>query len=215
MTDTLTVLLVEDEPGDASLIRSALSAHATYELRWVQTLAAALDALGDTSIACVLLDLGLPDGNGVDLVGIVAESRPHVPIVVLTGCEDTELAVQSLRLGAQDYLHKSEMNAASLERAIRYAIERASARAALARSEEELRLVISSFGEGLVVHNANGTIQLANPAAARMLAVAMEDLVGTRPTDPQWEPVDAKGQPLASDENPVMRALHTGDPVLD
>ncbi|MFP5256332.1 MAG: EAL domain-containing protein [Acidimicrobiia bacterium] len=210
-----SVLLVEDEPGDASLIRSALSTELGHELRWVQTLAGALEALHEAPADCVLLDLGLPDASGLDLVSAVIDAQPRTPIVVLTGREDAELALGALRRGAQDYLHKSELTTASLDRAIRYAIERASVRAALVRSEEQLRLVISSFGEGLVVHNADGSIQLANPAAARMLGLPPQDLVGLLPTHPRWRPTDAGGSPLAPDHNPVMRALHTGDPVLD
>jgi serine phosphatase RsbU (regulator of sigma subunit) len=128
------VLLVEDDAGDALLVREALETAAPeLELREAGTLAAALDQVPD-EIACVLLDLGLPDAVGLDGVARLRERAPSLAVVVLTGRDDEQLGIEALGAGAQDYLVKGRVEPEVLARAVRYAIERRRAE----RSEREL-----------------------------------------------------------------------------
>ena len=118
------ILLVEDDAGDALLVREALEAAAPeLALREAGTLAAALDQLPD-GIACALLDLGLPDAAGLDAVRRLRELAPAVAVVVLTGRDDEQLGIEALGAGAQDYLVKGRVEPEVLARAVRYAIER-------------------------------------------------------------------------------------------
>ena len=118
------ILLVEDDAGDALLVREALATAAPeLELREVGTLAAALDQLPD-GIACALLDLGLPDATGIDGVERLRERAPGVAVVVLTGRDDEQLGIEALGAGVQDYLVKGHVEPEILARALRYAIER-------------------------------------------------------------------------------------------
>ena len=142
---TIRVLLVEDNPGDARLLEEALveAPAAAFHLTNVQTLAQTLALLGDETFDLLLLDLGLPDSQGLDPLTLVRAHAPGTAIVVLTGLEDESLAISALQMGAQDYLVKGQGNSKLLVRSLRHAIERNQAEAriqiSLAEKEEQLR----------------------------------------------------------------------------
>jgi signal transduction histidine kinase len=138
--EPVRVLLVEDNPGDARLIREMLSDAQGIALSVdrVDRLATGLDRLKSDHFDVVLLDLGLPDGSGIETVIRAQEQAPHVPIVVLTGLEDEALALEAVHAGAQDYLVKGTIDGGALARAIRYAIERK-------RAEGELRRAVAQL----------------------------------------------------------------------
>lgn len=125
MTETL-VLLVEDEPSYARLLKEILlgAAGLPHRLVSVTSLEAALDELARTTFDIVLLDLGLPDAQGTEALERVTTASPTTPIVVLSGFGDLEFAIESMRMGAQEYLVKGQSEDLLLPRAIRYAIER-------------------------------------------------------------------------------------------
>ncbi|MHC4092579.1 MAG: response regulator, partial [Planctomycetota bacterium] len=134
------ILLVEDSPSDARLFRTMLApAGFMFELMQVDRLSAALDYLEHDGVDVVLLDLSLPDSSGLDTVTRLRERAPHVPIVILTGADDDELAIKTVQAGAQDYLVKGRPSADSLVRCIRYAIERTRVEKELRQSEEANR----------------------------------------------------------------------------
>lgn len=130
------ILLVEDNPGDVVLLREMLdpfhSRDSDYELAEAPRLASAIKHLQESDFDVVLLDLSLPDSQGIATVARVKDAWPNVPIVVLTGYDDDNIATDALRRGAQDYLVKGQIDRRMLLRAMRYAIERQ-------RSEEQLR----------------------------------------------------------------------------
>ncbi|MBI2957447.1 MAG: response regulator [Chloroflexi bacterium] len=120
-----SLLLIEDNPADARLIKEMLAGEqAHYDLEWRQDLATGLASLGSDRIDLVLLDLNLPDSRGLDTVATILEKAPRVPVVVLTGVSDEELAIRAVRNGAQDYLVKGQVDTAQLVRSIRYAVAR-------------------------------------------------------------------------------------------
>jgi diguanylate cyclase (GGDEF)-like protein/PAS domain S-box-containing protein len=211
-----SVLLVEDSPGDASLVRVALRAAAPAELpyvRWVTCLADAVAAVREREFGCVLLDLGLPDAHGLDALDALLGAAPGVPVVVLSAQPDRRLAREAVHHGAQDYLLKSDMTAEGLERSVRYAIERAAAQAAIGRREAEQRALVEALGEGVVVHNAAGEVTDLNPAAERILGVAADQFRGRTPVDPRWGATREDGRPFAGEDHPAMVTLRTGEPV--
>ena len=121
----LNVLLVEDNPGDARLIREMLAeaSHTPTCLVHRDRLGSALQRLREPGIDAVLLDLGLPDSQGLETFCAVRAVAPRLPIVVLSGDTDTSLALRAVREGAQDYLLKGHVDAEILVRAMRYAVE--------------------------------------------------------------------------------------------
>ena len=123
----LSVLLVEDDIRDSRLLIEALAPAITAGEVVVQTvkrLEAARQELSRYDFNCVLLDLGLPDATGVDNVRTLRLTEPRVAIIVLTGINDEKTALEAMKLGAQDYLVKGEIDASRLTKLIRQAIER-------------------------------------------------------------------------------------------
>ena len=120
----MRLLLVEDSELDARLVREELADLAPVELHVARTLAAARAHLATERADCVLLDLRLPDATGLEGVEALRELRPELPIVVLSGAAQDELAVRAVQVGAQDVLIKDETPAPALLRAVRHAIER-------------------------------------------------------------------------------------------
>ncbi|MGZ9809906.1 response regulator [Pseudoroseicyclus sp. H15] len=120
------ILLIEDNEGDAELIREFLSAadREDYLVHHAATMRGAIDMLGNLSPDAILLDLRLPDAVGVESVERLRNVTDNAPIIVLTGMEDDELALECINAGAQDYLGKSELRTRNLQRAIGYAVTR-------------------------------------------------------------------------------------------
>lgn len=124
-SDQKHVLLIEDNPGDADLIRLRLvEAHADVAVSCADRLSTGLSSILTKTPAMVLLDLNLPDSHGAETYRTVLKEAPGVPIVVLSGLDDEELAVNAVHQGVQDYLVKGSFDSKQLARAMRYAIER-------------------------------------------------------------------------------------------
>lgn len=181
----LRVLLIEDNPGDARLIRELLAGEhgATFELHWDQRLADGLERLERERIDAVLLDLGLPDSQGLDTFLALRACAGHLAIIVLTGLDDEEAALWAVREGAQDYVAKGELPGLSLTRIVRYAIERKQAERALRVSEERLQAVVRNAPISLFVLDSSGVLQLFEGAALRSLGLEPGTLVGRHATD--------------------------------
>ncbi|BBY06766.1 PP2C family protein-serine/threonine phosphatase [Mycobacterium noviomagense] len=121
----LSLLLVEDDRADGLLVEELIAdAAADIGLTWAQTMADAERELAFARPDCVLLDLHLPDADGIFALKRVAEHDPTLPIIVLTGLNDEHFGVSALASGAQDYLVKGRVDSETLRRAVLYAIER-------------------------------------------------------------------------------------------
>jgi diguanylate cyclase (GGDEF)-like protein/PAS domain S-box-containing protein len=152
--EPIALLMVEDNPGDAHLIRRLLDRTALKPLRLtaVTCVSAALEFLRDQEkVDVVLLDVSLPDTRpgSLDSLTRIKQAAPDLPVILLTGIDDEELAVQAVRQGAQDYLVKQEIDEGLLGRSIRYAIERKRAEMALHESQERYALAVNGAKDGL------------------------------------------------------------------
>jgi signal transduction histidine kinase len=129
------VLLVEDNWGEARLLYESLeeALPGQFQMNHVRRLSEALEYLWKETCHVVLLDLGLPDSQGIDTLVLARAQAPGVPIVVLTGLQDEALGDQALKEGAQDYLVKGQADSNLLARSMRYAIARKAAEEALVR----------------------------------------------------------------------------------
>lgn len=136
-SEVMRILLVEDNPGDAHLVEFLL--RQTHEhrvkLSQVSRLSAAIELLQTQEFDVLLLDLGLPDSDGIEAVSRVYAAFPLLPIVVFTGNEDEALGTEAVRRGAQDYLVKGEVDGWSLMKAINFAAERKRAESQLGREQ--------------------------------------------------------------------------------
>jgi len=140
MNAPIKVLLIEDNPADARLIQIMLAeARAlSYDFSWVDSLTVGIERLRTGHVDVVLLDLGLPESNGLDTLHRLRDSIRVPTLVVLSGLTDESVAVQALQLGAQDYLVKGQVDSALLIRAIRYAIGRYQSEEALRQAHADL-----------------------------------------------------------------------------
>jgi serine phosphatase RsbU (regulator of sigma subunit) len=121
----ISLLLVEDDRADALLVEELIAdANADIEMTLASSMAEAEQMLATTRPDCVLLDLNLPDANGIYAVDRVTKKNDRVPIVVLTGLSDEHFGVGAVAAGAQDYLVKGRVEPEMLRRAVLYAIER-------------------------------------------------------------------------------------------
>jgi diguanylate cyclase (GGDEF)-like protein/PAS domain S-box-containing protein len=164
------VLLVEDNLGDARLLREMFCEQTSHdiELTHVECMSDAEAHLAQHAVDLVMLDLGLPDEAGLDVVRRAHAAAPRIPLMVLTGTEDDALAVQALREGAQDYLVKGQIDSRCLMRCLRYAIERKTMEEALFLEKERAQVTLGCIGDGVICMNVAGNITFLNVAAETM-----------------------------------------------
>jgi PAS domain S-box-containing protein len=173
------VLLVEDSAVDARLVTGLLqhAGSSQFSVTQVTTLKEALLCLGRAEIDVVILDLNLPDSEGLETLRRVLRRIPRVPIVVLTGTDEA-VGLQAMREGAQDYIPKGQLQAPLLARSVRYALERHRASLALRESNETLSRVISSAADAIITKNLDGIIISWNPAAERLFGYSVKEALG-------------------------------------
>ena len=187
----IQLLLVEDNPGDSRLVREMLRGVSDITLAEVDRLAAAERHLASGEVDVVLLDLGLPDSQGLDTLAQVVAHHPALPVIVFTGLDDEDIALEAVKTGSQDFLVKGRFDAFSLRRAIRYALERQRAETALRESEERYRTLFNEMPVGVYQTGEGGRILDANPALAALLGYASPgELTGLVAGDFYVEPED-------------------------
>lgn len=193
-TSLITVLLIEDSADDAFLISTMLLDAGTatdsgcgFEVVAVDRLSAGLEQLTASSFDVVLLDLGLPDSQGLATYDELHAHAFEAPCLVMSGLDDTQVAADAVRRGAEDYLIKGRFDADRLVSAIRYAIERCKSRADLRRllreledSERCLRTLIEKNADAIVVVGRDGEVRLANPAAEALFGRRADKLARWR-----------------------------------
>ncbi len=158
------ILLVEDNPGDVRLVREyiASSEGTSVELVVARSLAEACRTVSESDWHAILLDLDLPDSRGIATFRAVYQSAPEIPIVVLTGGENNDSALEAIHKGAQDYLPKGILSAELLARTIRYAVERARTRSELDEERSRLFSVLGSLPMFVYLQAPDFTIPFAN-----------------------------------------------------
>ncbi len=165
----LHVLIIEDNPDDLALITAVLR-QASFTVDSATTLADACSRLREETHDIVLCDLGLPDSSGLETYVRLSEAVDSTPVVILSGDEDLDLAVEAVQLGAQDYLTKSVENYRELLiRVMRFAVGRYSLTKTVARQEQTLRRLIDRSPEGLLVIDGDLKCPLINRAARRLV----------------------------------------------
>jgi signal transduction histidine kinase len=132
------LLLVEDNPGDARLLREMLDEQNSRDTKMthVDRMSEVEKYLANHAVDIILLDLGLPDAQGLGTVRRARAAAPSIPLVVLTSLDDESLAAQAFQEGAQDYLIKGQIQTRGLLRALRYAVERKKVDTDLQRAKE-------------------------------------------------------------------------------
>lgn len=178
--DQTKILVVEDEKVFAELLREIVTEEGRgwYAVTVASSLAAAIARLQSGLVELVLLDLTLPDCAGLETYLALRRAAPQVPVIVLSGLMDEEMALEALRAGAQDYLLKNEFDGRLLARAIRYALERSLVEARLRENEEFFRLISENMTDLVSVVDGNGKRIYNSPSYQAVLG-PRHDLSGT------------------------------------
>ena len=183
--EMLRILLVEDNPGDVRLLREMFSTERpnSYEITHLPRLGLALNHLAKGGVDIVLLDLGLPDGEGLDTVRRVRKLAPQVPLIVLTGRDDDAAVAEAMLEGAQDYLVKGQIETRALPRALRHAIERFRlvTRAVLTNAELERRVQEKDLLLSEIHHRVKNSLQVVSSLlsleAARIVDPSVSEML--------------------------------------
>jgi diguanylate cyclase (GGDEF)-like protein/PAS domain S-box-containing protein len=174
------LLLVEDNAGDARLFREMLDEYGGHVavLTIVESMCDAETHLAENASDMILLDLGLPDSQGLDAVRRARLAAPHVPLVVLTGLDDESLATKALQEGAQDYLIKGQIDPRALLRALRHAVERKTMEDALFVEKERAQVTLNCIGDAVICTDIAGNITFLNLVAEKMTGWARQEAAG-------------------------------------
>jgi diguanylate cyclase (GGDEF)-like protein/PAS domain S-box-containing protein len=176
------VLLVEDNGGDAELIQQSLggAGEGSFGVERVSRLSDALARLGRGGIEVLLLDLALPDGQGLDAFDQVFRAAPNALILVLGTASDEAIARKAVQRGASDYLIKGHVDAHWLPRALRYLLDRKATRDALRASELRFRAMSDASPLGIFVSDVQGDCVYTNAAYHRISGLTFEETLGTK-----------------------------------
>lgn len=177
------LLLVEDNPADAELVREMLDwpgMPARYAVRHATRLADAISILRTESVAVVLTDLRLPDCSGLECVHALLKISRACPIIVLSGVSDETLELSCIDAGAQDYLNKEELRPAMLRRTIDRSISRLKEVRATEALRRQFEHLVGSIPDAVVVTDRRGTVLFGNDAALSLFGRGREEFVGSR-----------------------------------
>ncbi|MFW5691970.1 MAG: ATP-binding protein [Chloroflexota bacterium] len=195
--DPIRVLLIDDDPTYHTLTTRMLSrADRPYLVEWVGTYDEGLAAMQQDDYDIYLLDYSLGGTSGIDLLRAARDGGLLGPVIVMTGHGKRGLDVEALQAGATDYIDKVELRPATLQRSIRYALERAKIIQSQRESEELYRSLIEEAFDGILIANYEGTILLANDRLGQLSGQDTDDLVGKNVRDIIM-PVDADQDVLA------------------
>jgi diguanylate cyclase (GGDEF)-like protein/PAS domain S-box-containing protein len=174
------ILLIENDPVVAEAIRATLAAPGggSFDVEWVRQLSEALERLGKKGIAAILLELSLPDSQGIETFDKLFAATPDVPILILGGNTDQALAQRAVAHGAQDYLLPDHLDSYSLTRALRNAIERKAVEDALYVEKERAVVTLNSIGDAVLCTDISGNITYLNLVAETMTGWGRQEATG-------------------------------------
>jgi PAS domain S-box-containing protein len=206
------ILLVENDPANADRIRLALVAPdcPSFELQWVRCLSEGLECLSKKGIAAVLLELSLPDSEGMQTFDKFFFAAPDVPILILGGNGNEALAKEAVGRGAQDYLLPGHVNSYSLPRALRNAIERKAVEDALYLEKERALVTLNSIGDAVLCTDISGNVTYLNLVAETMTGWPREEAIG-RPIAEIFQIIDGATRKPARD--PLEMAVEQNQTV--
>ncbi|MGE5658528.1 MAG: ATP-binding protein [Actinomycetota bacterium] len=182
---SIKILLVEDNPADADLLQELLEASTgvDWELVSVESRKEAFQELSRQGFDVVLLDLSLPDSHGLETLIRLRQVAQDTAMVVMTGLDDEAIALEAVRLGAQDYLVKGQITPQLLVRALRYAIERSQTLHLLGESERRFRAIFDQTFQLMGLLTPEGIVLEINQTALDFAGMKLEEVVG----HPFWE----------------------------
>jgi PAS domain S-box-containing protein len=220
MPNALHILIVEDDPIDRKMLERLLaqSTLGACAVQRAERLAGALEQLQDRAFDIILLDLGLPDSQGMDSVVRLQAQAPQTPIIVLSGLDDANVATQAVQIGVQDYLIKGQVDANLLMRAIRYARERKKAERQLQAAELRYRTIFENSAVAILMVDENEQLVSWNKFTEQLLGLAADRLLGRHVQelypDSEWQKIRAAGLRRKGMEHHLETKMIRGDGTI-
>ena len=176
--ERLKVLVIEDDDAIAKLITMIIEKSGPYIVERVGSIASADKRLQAGGIDAALLDLELPDSSGIETVRHICGPYPELPVVILTSHDESDIAQQALREGAEDFVSKGTSIAIMLDRALRYSLERKRVSRELERQKTLFESVFRDVPDAMVMSNAHREIVLCNPGFNNIFGYDPDDVIG-------------------------------------
>lgn len=204
----IQVLIIEDHPADQAILLDALSQQtdSEFELFSAERLSCGIEALENQPMDLVILDLGLPDSQGIQTFTDLQKRFPNVPVLVLTGLNDENTGIEAMQHGAQDYLVKNQIQPLLLGRTVRYAIERQRYAIELKKSENRLRLLAARL---------NSVREQERTLISREIHDQLGQLLTGFKMDLRWIERRLKTPPSEADLNQVREKVVVAEDLID
>jgi diguanylate cyclase (GGDEF)-like protein/PAS domain S-box-containing protein len=209
------ILLIQDDPADTNAVRTALNG--SFQVEWVRSCSAGLERLAQerkrrtVAIGAVLVDLMLPDCQGIETFDRLFLAAPQIPILVLSGAQHEELAKLAVQHGAQDYLLKNHLDAYLLSKALGSMIERAAIAEALFNEQERAQVTLNSIGDAVMSTDVEARVTYLNTVAENLTGWSRKEAAG-RPVTEVFRIIDAttrKAAPI-----PITLAIRENKTVV-
>ena len=174
------LLLIEDDDADAKLILDALgdSSVLPFDVKWVRQLSDGLRQLGKGGIGLVVLDLRLPDSQGLATFEKLFAVAPDLPILVFSPLSQASIAQEAIKRGAYDYLAKESLDKCTLARALRHMIGREKVEQVVLRENELAYLTLKAIGDSVLSTDISGKVTFLNPVAESMTGWSRQEALG-------------------------------------
>jgi diguanylate cyclase (GGDEF)-like protein/PAS domain S-box-containing protein len=208
LTDTKVcdecVLLIEGAANDAKRILDELGAATDerFRVEWVTELSSGLARLCSGGVAAVVLDLTLPDSQGLETFDTLFRAAPHVPILIVSDGTAEEMAMRAVDRGARDYLRKDQADGSRLRRAVRSMMDRRAAEA-VSLENAATNVTLNSIGEAILRTDVHGMVMYLNAIAERMTGWTREEALG-RPVTEVLRIIDGLGSATSDDALPTV-----------
>jgi diguanylate cyclase (GGDEF)-like protein/PAS domain S-box-containing protein len=211
------ILLIQDDPADAKAVRDSLNG--SFRVEWVRRCSEGLERLAREGrqekqradgIAAVLIDLFLPDSQGIETFDRLFDSAPQIPILVLTAAQDEDVAKLAMQHGAQDYLLKSGLEGYLLPKALGSMVERAAIAEALFDEKERAQVTLNSIGDAVMSTDVWGQVTYLNVVAENLTGWSREEAAG-HPVAEVFRIIDGTTGKAA--QNPMGRAIQENKTV--
>ncbi len=209
------ILLIQSNPPDAKAVLKALgnSNDGAFQVEWVESCADGLKRMaregmqgkrGSDGIVAVLVDLSMPDGQGIRTFNQLVHLVPQIPILVLTASRDEDIAKSAVRHGAWDYILKDHLDSHLLPKVIANMIECAANADVLFEEKERAQVTLNSIGDAVMSASISGDVTYLNPAAEKMMGWSLEEAAG-RPLEEVFRIID--GNTRGTIPNPLRLAI--------
>ena len=206
------VLIVTNDSSDATALQNALhkAQDGPYDVVWLKGLSEALERLFLDDIDVILIDLLLPDSQGIATFDKVFSATPHIPILTLSTTEDEVLGVEAVQRGAEGFLSKGHFNSSLVPQCLRNIIQRKGVEQSLYIERERATITLNSISDAVISTDMHGNVDCLNPAAEHMTGWTKEEALG-RPINEVMLLINAKTREPV--RNPIEQVLVEGKTV--